>query len=515
MLQQKGSEWTLRPPKLTAEDLIAIQSIPGLRINGSTIGGLIDAVAAACLRLKLPLPVKPTRPPLENPQLFPFQRDGVARLLEITGRSGGALLCDDVGLGKTRQALAFTEQKKGRTLIVCPAYVRSSWADEIRKLQPAAIIAVRDVLTTKAKKEAWERDRTRASYVITSYELADTASQEAFTFNLPTTLVMDEAHYLCGRQSKRSKRLRELSAMVPYKLALTATPAWNRPRDFYSLLKVLLGSRFGTPSDFDFSYCAGQINEFGGMVNKGVSNADELRLRLSFYMVRREKKEVLKELPALTRQVVWVDADKKASAEFLRLQGLSSLDKPNVSKALEATHEGKLSTAVELAVQARQFLLFTYRKSHAHVLHQRIEAEGVPCVVITGDINTDERARLCKYAAENQVGVVATIDSAGAGLNLQGITHYGIMHAIDWLPNKMHQAEGRIHRIGQTHGVNWVYLAMRDSADEMVVRSVVDKMDSLHAILGGTKEMRHDLSDAMNESPETEAALMAAMYADL
>ena len=111
--------------------------------------------------------------------------------------------------------------------------------------------------------------------------------------------------------------------------------------------------------------------------------------------------------------------------------------------------------------------------------------------------------------------MVATIDAAGAGLNMQGVAHYGIMHAIDWLPNKMHQAEGRLHRIGQTNGVVWNWIAMRDSADEMVVRTVVEKMDQMHSILGGERDMRNDVSDSLAQSPEVEADLLGQMYEDL
>lgn len=513
MLTNKGSEWKLQLSEHADETLL--MPIPGLRMNNRIAVGLIDAISAACEVLRIEKPQRATPTPFLSPLLFPFQQDGVGRLLEITSRSGGALLADDVGLGKTRQALVYSKERNGRTLIICPAYVRRSWEEEIKKLFPQDDVCVVEPLNSKNKKLVFETLRHGSQFTISSYEMADTALRECFQRIYPTTLILDEAHYLCGRQSKRSKSIAEIAALVPYKLALTATPAWNRPRDFFSLLKVLFGPRFGYPSSFDFRYCAGTINEFGGMVNRGVSNAEELRLRLSYYMVRREKHEVLKELPPLTRQVTWVDGTKKATDEFLRLQGLNALDTPNVSKALEATHEGKLTTAVELAIQAKRFLLFTYRKDHARKLHQLIEAEGVPCVCITGDLPTDVRAALCADAAREGKGVVATIDSAGAGLNLQGVAHYGIMHAIDWLPNKMHQAEGRLHRIGQTNGVLWNYIAMRDSIDEVVVRTVVEKMDSMHAILGGNEQMRNDVSDSLVSSPEIEADLLRQMYEDL
>lgn len=487
--------------------------IPGLRLLvGGGVSGPVDAVAVACKRLGLPIP-KVENPHAEISSTFglrPYQAAGVDRLYGVLRKFGGALLADDVGLGKTRQAYVLGVLLKGRKLAIVPAYVREGWRDELSKAG-ATSVAVLSPGTTKACQLEWEKSLT-AEWVICSYEMAEKVNAHAFASQPPRMVLFDEGHYLCGRKTARSKKIADIAVLATYKLLMTATPMFSRPRDFYQILKILFGSRFGSRSDFDFAYCAGAINTFGGMDNKGSSNEEELRLRLSYYLLRREKKDVLTELPPLTRQVHWLDGTAEASSAFMQMMGYKS---PAVlAKALESTLEGKMNVAIELAQQAKRFLLFTYRRSHAKEMGHTLQQSGTPCVVITGDMATKARAQACKLAQSNGWGVVATIDSLGAGVNLQGVASYGIMHSISWLPLQMVQAEGRIHRMGQLEPVQWVYLAMKDSADVVVVKTIVDKLDQWRGVMGqhDQRDMREDLDEHFSVDSDVNQQALREIY---
>jgi SNF2 family DNA or RNA helicase len=251
------------------------------------------------------------------------------------------------------------------------------------------------------------------------------------------------------------------------------------------------------------------------MDNKGATRTDELKHRLSFYMVRRLKKDVLKELPDLRRQTIWVEGTKEAAGAFERAMGLGMLRESNIHEAIEATLEAKIPAALDLAEQAGKFLLFTWLKRHAKLMHEEMLDRGVPNVLVYGEDTVDRRRKQIALAAAKGWGVVATIDAAGAGLNLQGITHYGIMHAIHWRPNMLVQGEGRLHRIGQTHGVQWTYLAMKDSIDQLVIRTVVEKLDYLAATMGTERGLRNALDDNINGAGQDEKALLKAIYDSL
>lgn len=501
----KGSEWKLstRPPLPEA-----VRDVPGLRVHEDSVTGMIDAVAAAAklLGTELPSDLKSVKHERVH-GLRRYQVEGVNTMLRVLRTNGGALLADDVGLGKTRQAIAIADILRGRVLIVCPAHCRSTWADEIRTITSSEDFAVLGPATNKAQQAAWDEACSK-TYVITSYELADKAIKAAFNTTLPNVLIMDEAHYLCGRKTKRANALESIARLTNYRLALSATPMYSRPRDFYKLLKVLFGARFGTPTAFDLRYAGGAFNQWGGIDNKGASNLDELKLRLSYYMVRREKRDVLKELPPITRQVMWVDGTDAAKAAFAYAMNEERSEKAVVN-ALVATLDEKLDTCVALARDAQKFLLFTYLKRHARELHRRLVDSGTPCVLITGDNSSHERAEIARTAAKNGWGVVATIDSAGTGLNvLRDVAGYGIMHSIPWVPNQAIQAEGRLHRMGQKENVHWVYVAMRDSMDEVVVGTVINKLDAVRAVMPSTEESRA-LRDSLDDSKGTEDALKA------
>ena len=111
-----------------------------------------------------------------------------------------------------------------------------------------------------------------------------------------------------------SEALLERSKGASYRLALSGTPMWGRPRDLWMLLKVLFPDyRFGTANEFDYAYCAAFVNKWGGKENKGVSRSEELRKRLAFVMLRRTKAEIGDQLPSLTRVIRWVPAEKRAT----------------------------------------------------------------------------------------------------------------------------------------------------------------------------------------------------------
>jgi SWI/SNF-related matrix-associated actin-dependent regulator of chromatin subfamily A-like protein 1 len=518
----KGAKWVLPIPiePVTLKKLI---DLPGTHIaqESQRVEGMIDGVAAAAARLGFPLPPGTKElldeAPLKNVLgrgLRDYQERGVSALRRITKDVGGAILADDMGLGKTRQAIEFVQSfpPPTRALIVCPGSVRETWREELRKWATGTV-AVLNPATTKADKKDWE-DSAEAVWVITSYELADRAHDAAFNQSPPDVLIMDEGHMLCGRKSQRTARLQELSMLVPYKLMLTGTPMWSRPRDFYSVLRILFGQRFGSRSDFDLTYCGGYVNEWGGWVNKGATRAEELKRRISYYMVRREREEVLKELPALTRQIMWVDPPVRAAQAFQSAMLNRSSD--NLWAAMKATLDAKIPPVLEYAAQSKRFLLFTWMKTHAHQIAKVLHSEmDTPCVCITGDMDVRERAALVKQAQANKWGVVATIDSAGAGVDgLQHVAHVGIMHAFDYVPLKMLQAEARLHRMGQTNGVHWTYFACKDSMDQLIVQTVVEKLDQWKSLMdkgGGRKNTLRD-SLGVGQYGGDEKAALKALY---
>lgn len=504
--QPTFGEYRLR---LQRDQLEKIADVPGLRVDDhrAEAFGTIDAIDAAAIRLgEVGILAQATSSDVAGglSHLRPYQRDGINWLVRQLSHDGAVLLADDMGLGKTLQAITTAQVLRTRThLVICPGSVRETWRAQIKKWAGV------DALVLETGKDAFDEKVLHSNWVVTSYELAS----KLHGSYLADMMIIDEAHLVKGRWAKRSKRVEELAALSSYRIAMTGTPMWSRPRDFWMLLKILFRYRFGSAEEFDFVYCGAQINQWGGRENKGASRSDELRRRLSYVMLRREKRDVAKDLPPLTRTVEWMSSEPEAKRKFetalLRRQA------GDTSEALKATLKGKMDRAIELAQEAKRFLLCTWMKEHARFLHLKLNELGTPCVLITGDLSQAARQMLIGQARAQDLGIVATTDSISTGVDgLQHCANIGIMHALDYVGNKMAQLEARLDRIGQQLPVQWVYLAMRDSMDALVVETVVEKLDQWRNLMGassnkGLRDALGDHIDGAGQEEHDKAALRA------
>lgn len=456
--------------------------IPGIKyVNDGQYSMHSDAFAVLQARLKKPALTPPQRPVLESDGVLrDYQLEGIGFLVSQLKAEGGALLADDMGLGKTVQTIRAWESL-GRIplLVCCPASVRLTWAEQFAKwatVKPVVVTTGNEAASILAHLSLPVREGG-PEVVICSYDLAPKLNANW----APQMLVMDEAHLLAGRGAKRSRGLLEIGTACNYRLALTGTPMWSRPRDLWMLLRILFPNyRFGNANDFDFAYCGASINQWGGKENKGATRSEELQSRLRWVSLRRTKQEVAKDLPPLTRVTRWLPPSKEAS----RARDAFVLRQMSLSDALAATLKSKMDEAVTLAHELKQFLLISWQKEHVYALHQRLNEEGTPCEVITGDLSHVQRQAAIKRAVANKHGLVATIDSTNAGVDgIQYVASNGIFHALDYVPIKMAQTEARLHRIGQVNPVQWTYLAQQDSVDAMVIETIVEKLGQWSGVM--------------------------------
>ena len=499
---EKGTAWT------AICDAAAAAHIAGMKSYGSLVKGSIDAMAVLADRLQVPGPPDACdyyQPSNAHPPsidgLRDYQLDGIRRLVGNLQLDGGAILADDMGLGKTVQTIGVWNalRRPVPLLVVAPASVRRGWVKEFKRWT--------DVTPTLVETGAKAKKLTAADkVVITSYELVSKLGSEF----CPHMLVMDEAHLLRGRMAGRSNALLETARVCSYRLALTGTPMWSRPRDFWMLLKILFAYRFGTADEFDYAYCGASINQWGGKENKGATRLPELKRRLQYVMLRRLKEEVAKELPAMTREIRWVKATK-AATQALQASALKQMSFPD---ALNATLDAKLDVAVETARAAGKFILVTWQKRHAEIMHEQLNDLGCACEIITGDYSHKEREAAIERAKKNGTSLVVTIDSTNAGVDgMQHVASTIIFHALDYVPIKLAQMEARLHRIGQVNVVTAVYIAMEESADSFVVDTVVEKLDQWKATMGNDSMAGLGATMDAPQSATHEADALAAIYA--
>ncbi|MGH7678286.1 MAG: helicase-related protein [Gemmatimonadaceae bacterium] len=144
--------------------------------------------------------------------LHPHQRDGLERVRRLLERHGGALLADEAGLGKTFVALAAARDARC-TVVIAPAAIRDAW---LKAAARAAMIV--QVISVEA------------------------LSRGAFPDLRPDLVIIDEAHHLRSRATKRFAAASALCRRATV-LLLSATPVQNSLRDLRTVLSIFLGAR--------------------------------------------------------------------------------------------------------------------------------------------------------------------------------------------------------------------------------------------------------------------------------
>lgn len=287
-----------------------------------------------------------------NPKLFPFQRVGV----EWLTTSGHALLADEMGGGKTIQALTVIEElsKLGEqalpALVVCPNSVKFNWAREAGIWAPSANPYVIDG-SAKAKRDTIARAaKDDRALVVVNIEairsfsrLAGFGSQalrrcttcggkdpklkstacEAHPKELNgipwRTIVMDEAHRIKDPNAKQTRAAWFLGRQptVTRRIALTGTPIANHPADLWSLMHFVDHVEYPMKSKFVNRYCLMDFGTYGGMEVLGLHPNTQTEFYKFFdpRFRRMPKSLVLSQLPPkvpVTRLVEMSPKQRKA-----------------------------------------------------------------------------------------------------------------------------------------------------------------------------------------------------------
>lgn len=191
----------------------------------------------------------------KHASLRPYQVEGWRFLYEHAPT--GALMADDLGLGKTIQSLFTAATIKGRTIIVCPKFVRNEWIIGITggnrgvRIIPAAWPGCKFELAEGRKPTPIAED-TEA--IIINYDILQYWADALIAWK-PATLLLDEAHYLVDDKSKRSQAVRKIAEHCANRIACSATPKPNRLIDLWNILDILDPGRFGKRFNFGKTYC--------------------------------------------------------------------------------------------------------------------------------------------------------------------------------------------------------------------------------------------------------------------
>ncbi len=435
---------------------------------------------------------------LEN-TLRDYQKIGCKWLNMLDKYKLGGILADDMGLGKTIQILAVLlrtkqiERKNITSLVVAPSSLTLNWKNEAEKFTNDLKILV--VNGNQEEREEKIKQIKNYDLVITSYDLLKRDIEEYelldYTFRY---IIADEAQYIKNNNTQNSKSIKRLKAQTKY--ALTGTPMENSLSELWSIFDFIM-------PDYLFSYKRFKKNyEMPITRENDTVCLEKLKKIIEPFILRRTKKEVLKELPDKTNIILnneMLEEQRKIYLSYLsqarnelheeleykgfeqsRIKILALLTRlrqicchPSLFISNYKDGSGKLNQCVELVKDGIQsghkILLFSGYTSMFEIIEDCLKKEGIPYLKLTGKTNVKDRFDLIeKFNTGDTIKVfLISLKAGGTGVNLTSadmVIHYDPW----WNLSVENQATDRTHRIGQTKKVQVYKLITKNSIEEKI-----------------------------------------------
>lgn len=430
-------------------------------------------------------------------ELYPYQKIGVEFLVESEGR---AIIADGMGLGKTCQAISFAKHMNfKRVLVVCPASVKFSWKNEVSKWTRFSSIVIdskTDVKSIDSEINMW----------IVNYDILKKHYAQLSKIRFDC-MIGDEVQMIKTTSAIRTKAFRMISKNISSIVLLSGTPLLSRPSELFSLLNIIDPKSWDNWFQFAKKYCAMHQTRWG-LDTSGASNIEELHSRIKRYFIRRDKSQVLKELPEKTFIDVPVQLDKENEKRYTvaaqdlakYLRKYAGKEKSEIGKAMAAEKltqlnilrqinaVGKLGTAKELIESVlnsgEKVLVFC---SFVEPLEILKEYFGDSAVIITGKTPVEERGGIVDAFQNNKdINIfLGGYKSAGVGITLTAASNF-IGLDYPWNPADLQQAIDRLHRPGQkASAVNVYQLAVIDSIDEDMKDTIDHKQGIFDQVIEG------------------------------
>jgi SWI/SNF-related matrix-associated actin-dependent regulator of chromatin subfamily A-like protein 1 len=443
-------------------------------------------------------------------QPFPFQKKGIAF---INAKNGRALLADQMGLGKSLQALGYLQLhlKKRPALIVVPASLKLNWEREAHLWMPNPKTQVLSGGTPY---------KITGEIIIINYDILPKWKDALKAINIQV-LILDEIHYIKSSSAQRTKAVKQLAKGIPHVIGLSGTPIINRPIEAYNAIKIINPMVVGDNWDFGKKFCNLHHNGYSWDFN-GASNTDKLHeLLINTIMLRRLKSDVLTDLPDKIHSFVPIELDNEkeyqsAENNFIafvqRTKGAEAAEKANNAATLaeieglkQLAVKGKMKQVIDwinnFLEADGKLVVFAVHKFVIDTLMAEFNKNQVMAVKIDGSVPNNIRQEMVnQFQGNPKVKLfIGNIQAAGVGITLTAASNVAFIE-LPWTPGAVVQAEDRCHRIGQKDSVGIHYLLATNTIEEKIAKLLDKKRKVLDAVLDGIEtEQKSLLSELMKE----------------
>jgi len=440
-----------------------------------------------------------------NGVLRNYQEKGFKWLNTLDYLGFGGILGDEMGLGKTFQTIAFLLSKEdSKSLIVAPTSLVFNWYSEFKKFAPSLKVVM--VNKSPSEREEIIKDYKKYDILITTYNLVkrDLESYKKIFFDY---VILDEAQNIKNPSSQNSKSVKELKSKNRF--ALTGTPIENSLMELWSIFDFIMPNYLYDKNKFTTRYYR-RLEEEPVII-------EELKRLVTPFILRRYKKDVIKELPdkiekkliipmeeeqkkvykaysdhikALIEKKVINDEFKSSKIEILsyitKLRQIAIDPSLVMDKYLGGS--GKMEALLELVTQGieenHKILIFSQFTSVLKNISKLFKLNYISFSYLDGSTPSKERGKLVEDFNKNSNSVfLISLKAGGTGLNL---TSADIVIHFDpwWNPAVEDQASDRAHRIGQKNVVEVIKMISENSIEEKIVNLQEEKRKLIDSVLG-------------------------------
>lgn len=451
-----------------------------------------------------------------------YQKTGYLWLQTLKSNGFGGILADDMGLGKTLQVLAlllsFKEEalrnnasttsafaddsqrkKNGQnigkhrcSLIVCPASLVYNWKHEIERFARVLKTELAVGIKPDRVRILDELEEEKTDVVITSYDLLR-RDIDLYRYKSFECMIIDEAQFIKNPGTLGAKAVKSISAS--FKVALTGTPIENRLSELWSIFDFCMPGYLFTYKHFHDSIELPLVSE------KDEAAGDRLKKMIAPFVLRRLKKDVLKDLPDKLEENIYAsmtdEQEKLYKAHLQRVKLMvddrseEDIKKDRIVILSELTRlrqiccdpgliyenykggSAKVDLLIEMIKSAAEgghkILLFSQFTTMLERITELLKKEGIAHYLLTGATKKEDRIRFVDAFQEDDTPVFCiSLRAGGTGLNL---TAADIVIHFDhwWNIAVQNQATDRAHRIGQKNVVTVYRLIMQDTIEERII----------------------------------------------
>jgi len=441
-------------------------------------------------------------------RLFDYQKEGIIFSLFKKGN----IIADEMGLGKTLQAIAVAVLKKeiygiNKALIICPASLKYQWKKEIERFTDEKAVIIEGM---RSDRQSFYKS-AGGFFFIANYEavMRDITVIRKYA---PDMIILDEAQKIKNYDTKTSYAVKSIPKK--HSLVITGTPLENNLLDLYSIMNFIDPEILAPQWEFSMNHC--YFDKDKKNMITGYYNLQELKNKLAGYIIRREKADVLKELPAVQEMMVPVELHEaqaeihagfaRSLAPILHKKHKTVYDMQRIQQILtsmrmvcdstflidkETNHSPKLEELETILIEKlniknrkRKVIIFSEWKTMLNIIGKMLKSNGIKYVTLSGDVPVKKRDLLIsEFAKDPDALVFLSTEAGGTGLNLQ-FADTVINFDLPWNPAKKNQRIGRINRIGQVSPkLTAINIVALNSIEYNIANGIIVKEALFNAVL--------------------------------